>query len=92
MSNFFIENYEIHSSCNHTGFEDSPWWTVDLEATYKITEVVLTDRGCKLSICAKLTKYVVHKCSQINCVAGIACVHHLGTGELFSEFSAFEKM
>ena len=39
-------------SCSHTNYEYSPWLTVDLRAKYKVTEVVITNRGdccCKFS-------------------------------------------
>ena len=32
-------------SCSHSNYEHSPWLTVDLEAMYKIIEVVITNRG-----------------------------------------------
>ena len=32
-------------SCSHTNYEYSPWLTVDLRAKYKVTEVVITNRG-----------------------------------------------
>ena len=33
-------------SCTHTLHEDpKPWWTVDLQGEYLVTEVVITNRG-----------------------------------------------
>lgn len=33
------------NSCSHTADDNPPWITVDLEGTYEITEVVITNRG-----------------------------------------------
>ncbi|GMH44734.1 hypothetical protein BSKO_12686 [Bryopsis sp. KO-2023] len=33
------------NSCTHTSFMKNPWWEVDLGRTYKVTKVVVTNRG-----------------------------------------------
>ena len=46
-------------SCSHTNYEYSPWLTVDLRAKYKVTEVVITNRGdcCCEFICLSCCIY-----------------------------------
>ncbi|XP_006812487.1 fucolectin-like [Saccoglossus kowalevskii] len=33
-----------HKSCSHTGKKTNAWWKVDLEETYSISQVVITNR------------------------------------------------
>ena len=40
-SNNFFKDY----SCTHTQGDPIPWWTVDLQGEYLVTEVVITNRG-----------------------------------------------
>ena len=40
-SNNFLKDY----SCTHTQGDPIPWWTVDLQGEYLVTEVVITNRG-----------------------------------------------
>ncbi|XP_053565464.1 fucolectin-like [Bombina bombina] len=35
----------FHGSCMHTNCENDPWWRVDLLGCYKISKVVVTNRG-----------------------------------------------
>ncbi|KAF4100525.1 uncharacterized protein LOC131525818 [Onychostoma macrolepis] len=37
-------NYMLRS-CTHTAEEKDPWWRVDLQQTYKVTRVSITNRG-----------------------------------------------
>ncbi|XP_047672625.1 fucolectin-like [Tachysurus fulvidraco] len=37
-------NANIHP-CTHTTFEPNPWWKVDLLVVYKISNVIITNRG-----------------------------------------------
>lgn len=34
-----------HGSCTHTNNESKPWWRVELQDVYKITAVLITNRG-----------------------------------------------
>uniref|UniRef100_A0A8C5WB18 Fucolectin tachylectin-4 pentraxin-1 domain-containing protein n=1 Tax=Leptobrachium leishanense TaxID=445787 RepID=A0A8C5WB18_9ANUR len=36
-------NYHI-GSCTHTKLEDNPWWKLDLLKSYRITQVIITNR------------------------------------------------
>ena len=42
------------ASCSHTADNNPPWITVDLEDTYEITEVAITNRG---DCCCELITY-----------------------------------
>ncbi|XP_053567006.1 fucolectin-like [Bombina bombina] len=35
----------FHGSCMHSNYEYAPWWRVDLLGCYKISKVVITNRG-----------------------------------------------
>ncbi|XP_064410081.1 fucolectin-like [Latimeria chalumnae] len=37
-------NYNL-GSCTHTEFENNPWWRVDLLDEYRISRIVITNRG-----------------------------------------------
>ncbi|XP_070534538.1 uncharacterized protein [Ptychodera flava] len=40
----FASTFWGDESCTHTNIEQDPWWQVDLEYTYFVTEVVITNR------------------------------------------------
>ncbi|XP_041419572.1 fucolectin [Xenopus laevis] len=40
-----LDSNYYHGSCSITGNDESPWWRVDLLQSYKISQVVVTNRG-----------------------------------------------
>ncbi|XP_070534541.1 uncharacterized protein [Ptychodera flava] len=40
----FVSSFWEDESCSHTNIEQDPWWKVDLEDAYFVTDVVITNR------------------------------------------------
>ena len=43
-------------SCSHTHYQAYPWFTVDLQDKYKVTEVLITNRG---DCCCELQFFLI---------------------------------
>ena len=65
-----------NGSCSHTWWEYEPFWVVDLGQVYRISHVVITNRGYCTQICT--LEQVKYSCTVVQCDVGL-------TRTIFSE-------
>ncbi|XP_070534535.1 uncharacterized protein [Ptychodera flava] len=79
----FASTFWGDGSCTHTNIEVDPWWEVDLEYTYFVTEIVITNRRDCCS--ERLEGAVVRVGSSMDITSNSQC------GEAVSPYTAEES-
>ena len=58
-------NHHNTGHCTHTDEDETPWFLVDLESTYEVTHVVITNRGDDYSKLIYVSIFVPPPCRTL---------------------------